>query len=108
MGRYEFGRGNRDDITLPDSPAPSRSILISFLAIIRSFLSWLSISSFPAIARANIRMDVCRKKSREGLTGFGLGIDASRRLYATHFDEWLQRMKVIKQEVKERAASPRE
>ena len=41
----------RDVLTLPDSPAPSKSILISFLAMMRSFLSWLSISSFPAIVQ---------------------------------------------------------
>ena len=34
--------------TLPDSPAPRSSILISFLAIMRSRLSWFSISSLPA------------------------------------------------------------
>ena len=33
--------------TLPDSPAPRSSILISFLAIMRSRLIWFSISSLP-------------------------------------------------------------
>lgn len=32
---------------MPDSPAPKSNILISFLANMRSFLSWFSISSLP-------------------------------------------------------------
>ena len=41
--------------TFPDSPAPSKSIFISFLAIIRSRLSWFSISSLPIKWVINIR-----------------------------------------------------
>jgi hypothetical protein len=37
--------------TLPDSPAPRRSILISFFASVRSRLSWFSISSLPGARR---------------------------------------------------------
>lgn len=47
QGRSENARSNEEKRTLPDSPAPSSSILISFLAIWRSRLSWFSIASLP-------------------------------------------------------------
>ena len=77
-------------LALPDSPAPSKSILISFLAIMRSFLSWLSISSFPAMAHGKGEFWVpVRREIEEKLTGFSLAID-SGRLNATHFGKLLQ------------------
>lgn len=52
-GRLCFGlsprslRGSVCQHTLPDSPAPSSNILISFFAMARSRFSWLSIWSLP-------------------------------------------------------------
>ena len=54
-------------LTLPDSPAPSKSIFISFLAIMRSFLSWLSISSFPTVAQGEIECKEMEKKETDWL-----------------------------------------
>lgn len=68
--------------TLPDSPAPSKSIFISFLAIIRSRLSWFSISSFP---RGMSGGDVGSERG-ELRTGFCLFVDGGR-LNATHLGE---------------------
>ena len=52
----------------------------------RSFLSWLSISSFPLVAQNEIE---CRDGERKELTGFSLAIDGGR-LNATHFEKMLQ------------------
>jgi hypothetical protein len=63
---------------LPDSPAPSRSIFISFLAIILSRLSWLSISSLPRKSQ-----DGGQRGEQGERTGFGLFVDGGG-LDATH------------------------
>lgn len=63
-----------DRQTLPDSPAPSNSILISFFAIIRSRFSWLSISSLPAQRRQSV-LSLHLIKGQP-LTGLGLVVDA--------------------------------
>lgn len=83
----------RDELTLPDSPAPSNNILISFLASILSRLSWFSISSLPVegvgslVGRARV--------GNQALTSLCVAVDTSR-LYATHYsgrDEWIKREK---------------
>jgi len=45
--------------TFPDSPAPNNNILISFLAIIRSLLSWFSISSLPRMRKKQSLSALC-------------------------------------------------
>jgi len=53
VGKPFYQEKQMDRQTLPDSPAPSNSILISFFAIIRSRFSWLSIASLPVQRRQN-------------------------------------------------------
>lgn len=69
--------------TLPDSPAPSSSILISFLAISRSRFSWFSISSLPAPASAPTR----QRAARILLTGLCLLVNVCA-LATTHSVRW--------------------
>lgn len=59
--------------TFPDSPAPRSNILISFLAVMRSFLSWFSISSLPT-PKTGHSFCISVGFARGLRTGFCLGI----------------------------------
>jgi hypothetical protein len=70
-----------EERTFPDSPAPRSNILISFLANMRSLLSWLSISSLPVNHQG--RVSSIGEQVRGRHTSFGFTVDL-RGLNAAH------------------------